>query len=324
MINNWDNKFFWEYEFISENKIFNYKKAMSYFNRSNSTIWKQAKKLNLSYEIKYEKINHIHWNDKSFWEQHFITNTNTFDYNKAMVYFNCKEPVTRKQLKKLKIDYTNIRIIIDFQNWSNPQFWEQNFINNGFIDYKKAMNYFNKAKTSIIKQLIFLKISRKLKSNRSMSENVIIEYITKQYNYELILNSKEIIYPLELDIYIPMLNLAIEFNGNYWHSYHLKIGHTKKQKDYNYSKYRHQLKSIDCFKKNIRLLHLFEYQSFELQKQLIDKFFNYKITEPIEGIYSLDNGCFPIFKNFILEEPEEKIVEKNRTIWNAGIIHILN
>lgn len=34
----------------------------------------------------------------------------------------------------------------------------------------------------------------------------------------IVLNSRTVIPPQELDIYLPMRDLAIEFNGNYWHS----------------------------------------------------------------------------------------------------------
>jgi len=50
----------------------------------------------------------------------------------------------------------------------------------------------------------------------------------------------------ELDILIPTKNLAIEFNGLYWHS--------DIYKDKNY----HLNKTIDCNKKGINLLHVFE------------------------------------------------------------------
>lgn len=48
-------------------------------------------------------------------------------------------------------------------------------------------------------------------------------------------------YNLELDIYIPSLNKAIEFNGKYWH-------------DNSYSKYKDNQKEIQCREKNIDLL----------------------------------------------------------------------
>ena len=53
--------------------------------------------------------------------------------------------------------------------------------------------------------------------------------------------------PQELDIYIPSYNLAIEFNGLYWHSEAL-----------GKSKYYHFNKTKTCADKNIHLIHIFE------------------------------------------------------------------
>ena len=63
-----------------------------------------------------------------------------------------------------------------------------------------------------------------------------------------IYNNKSIIYPEELDIYIPDKKLAIEANGTYWHSSQLK------------DKKYHQEKTIACAKQGIQLIHIFEHE----------------------------------------------------------------
>jgi hypothetical protein len=70
----------------------------------------------------------------------------------------------------------------------------------------------------------------------------------KQYYPNLIENSRSIIPPLELDIYIPEKKLAIEFDGLYWHS------EINGNKDPNY----HLNKTLQCEEKGIQLLHIFE------------------------------------------------------------------
>lgn len=65
---------------------------------------------------------------------------------------------------------------------------------------------------------------------------------------KLITNTRKIIFPYELDIYIPSHNLAIEYCGLYWHSSkHERITH-------NYHKDKLDL----CNKQNIRLITIFE------------------------------------------------------------------
>lgn len=61
-------------------------------------------------------------------------------------------------------------------------------------------------------------------------------------------NNISIIKPFELDFYIESENLAIELNGNYYHS---EIGGTK---DRNY----HLYKTKNCHEKKIKLIHVFE------------------------------------------------------------------
>jgi hypothetical protein len=62
-----------------------------------------------------------------------------------------------------------------------------------------------------------------------------------------ILNDRNICSPRELDIYLPDHNLAIEYNGLYWHS-----------DAQNENKYYHQEKTEHCRKNGIQLIQIFE------------------------------------------------------------------
>ena len=46
----------------------------------------------------------------------------------------------------------------------------------------------------------------------------IIEYIKENIDDEIVIRDTKIIYPNELDIYIPSQCLAIEYNGMIWQS----------------------------------------------------------------------------------------------------------
>ena len=59
-------------------------------------------------------------------------------------------------------------------------------------------------------------------------------------------SNRSMIAPLELDMFLPKENIAVEFNGLYWHS------DIFKDKDY------HINKTNMCKEKNIRLIHVFE------------------------------------------------------------------
>jgi len=81
----------------------------------------------------------------------------------------------------------------------------------------------------------------------SKMEKEISEFI-QSLNIDLIENDRHIIPPKELDIYIPSHNLAIEFDGLYWHS---EITGRKNQ-------LYHLEKTEQCEEKGIQLLHIFE------------------------------------------------------------------
>lgn len=93
----------------------------------------------------------------------------------------------------------------------------------------------------------------------SNKEQQIYEAIESIYKDKIKHNSKRIIPPNELDIYIPKLKIAIEFNGLYWHS--LEYG--KKPIDY------HLNKSLACRNKGIRLVHIYEFEDLDEQIDLV-------------------------------------------------------
>jgi len=69
---------------------------------------------------------------------------------------------------------------------------------------------------------------------------------------EVIQGTRKVIDNQEIDIYVPKFNLAIEFDGLYWHSQQ-KL----KEKCDNPSKF-HWQKTEDCEAKGIHLIHIFE------------------------------------------------------------------
>lgn len=83
-------------------------------------------------------------------------------------------------------------------------------------------------------------------SQASHSEKDLVAFVKSIYEGPVFENVRNIINPLELDIYVPEKNLAIEYNGDYWHSSECK------EKKY------HEMKSKMCEAKGIRLIHVYE------------------------------------------------------------------
>jgi hypothetical protein len=82
--------------------------------------------------------------------------------------------------------------------------------------------------------------------NSSLMEKDLANVI-KSYGYECLTNSRNILLNnKEIDIFIPQLKIAFEFDGLYWHN--------EINKESNY----HLNKTIECEKKGIKLFHIFE------------------------------------------------------------------
>ena len=92
------------------------------------------------------------------------------------------------------------------------------------------------------------------------------DFIRSFYKGEIITNSKNIIPPMELDIFVTTLNLAIEFNGGYWHS--------EKFKDKNYHLRKYNL----CKSKGIRLISIWEWEYLK-DRDKIENFIKNLILE---------------------------------------------
>ncbi len=104
----------------------------------------------------------------------------------------------------------------------------------------------------------YMKIYNEQLIHVSKAEKQIVNNIKSYYSGTIIENNRTVIKPLELDIYLPDLNLAIEYNGNWFHS-------TNSGKPKNY----HLNKSKLCREHNIRLIHIYEFEDFYYQLNLL-------------------------------------------------------
>lgn len=79
----------------------------------------------------------------------------------------------------------------------------------------------------------------------SSGENELIDYI-KSIEKVVETSVSNIIYPKDIDVYVPSKKIGFEYNGLFWHS--------ELYKDDNY----HLNKTDDCEKGGVRLIHIFE------------------------------------------------------------------
>ena len=169
------------------------------------------------------------------------------------------ENISQMPEVKLKVKHTNHEIYINslfdgtrLNNMVAPMFKREEYINNSYSNkYKFSCN---KCKTEFEDNLYSGHIPRcptcyPLHISKQQLE--IYEYLKSivPVDTEVIQNKRDILKSgLELDIYIQKLNVAIEYNGLYWHS-EFTGG---KKKTY------HLNKTLECEKQGIRLIHIFE------------------------------------------------------------------
>ena len=126
-----------------------------------------------------------------------------------------------------------------------------------------------------------------------------------QYFPNLIQHDRTLIKPYELDIVIPEIKLAIEFNGNYWHSF-----------ECCYLSGYHLMKTELCESNDYRLIHIWEddwkSDSNLIKSKLIDVFEN---KETIDISKPLDRCWYSTlqFKTYSILPPEITIHGKFQT-----------
>lgn len=97
---------------------------------------------------------------------------------------------------------------------------------------------------------------------KNQTQNEIFKEIKNITNLEVVNSDWKTISPYELDIYIPDKKIAIEFNGNLWHS--------EKFIDKDIASSKHYNKLQLCRSKGIYLLQIFEHQWKERKAQILN------------------------------------------------------
>ena len=121
----------------------------------------------------------------------------------------------------------------------------EEFVSEGVCNYKKEHKKQDGTYSTLLTNDIHCPHCTKLRYSKKEKE--VVDFVHSIYNGEILENHKGL-FPnknMELDIYLPQLNLGIEFDGDYWHS---KEG--AKEKD--------ERKNQLCEEKGIKLLRIKE------------------------------------------------------------------
>lgn len=152
--------------------------------------------------------------------------------------------------------------------------------------------------------------------------HVMVRDMLVRHGVAFIEHERTVISPLELDFYVPALQLAIEVNGIYWHS-----------EEGGHSKFAHQEKTLRCLEKNVTLIHIFEDEiitdSQSIENRIYENYINATGQDVIFSTLEVD-GCWPLPQWFSarlceilppkLRKIDPRISRQNLTVWDAGTL----
>jgi hypothetical protein len=170
-------------------------------------------------------------------------------------YKNYKERVINK-IKNLKVKFLE---------------FEKNGVNNNLIFNCELCN----SDFSILNYQFYYRINGgnsictncfPISETSSIDQIELYNFIRENYNGEILQNTKDIIKPYEIDIYLPELKLGFEFNGVFWHS--------DKFKDNNY----HLNKYNKGVENGIKILTIWE-DDWTLRREICLSFILNKIKK---------------------------------------------
>ena len=147
----------------------------------------------------------------------------------------------------------------------------------------------------------------------------VVEYIKSIYNGEILIDRYGIIGELQLDIYLPELNIAFEYNGVYSHLYRPEYPIEKfaQRKDARY----HVEKTKRCEAMGIQLIHIFS-SSWKMKTELWKSFIKNKLKLVNDKIYA--RKCYvreitTYEKDTFLEE--NHLQGKDKSLYKFGLFN---
>lgn len=120
----------------------------------------------------------------------------------------------------------------------------------------------------------------------SRGELALLTFVESIYSGTIVSNNRQLIAPYEVDIYLPEINLAIEFNGDYWHSDKFLVpNHGKSSHDYH----SHKLsKGLD---KGVNVIFVWEsdweFNTDSIKADIIDAILNGNINDSLLKLSSV-------------------------------------
>ena len=180
--------------------------------------------------------------------------------NKIIEKYGVENPFQAKEIKE-QIKQTNLeRYGVEHGNQIHFSKLAKEILFNKekFVEFmkdktwKQAAEHLDVSKSTIYSYIEKYQIIDYIKPTRSYLEDEMAEFLSDQ-KIKFKQNDRTQIKPLELDFYLPDHQIAIEMNGDYWHSDNMLLEmHGMTADEY------HQMKTDLCNEKGIELIHISE------------------------------------------------------------------
>lgn len=187
----------------------------------------------------------------------------------------------KETLSELHQKYT----ILDLKNYAEARGGQ--CLDNEYIDYSEHRYQWvdRKGKLFYRTWVQILRSGDVLYQNRQSKPQTELTEFVLSLGFDIVKNEKTLIEPYELDIFVPELNLAIEFHGMKWHS-----EASGRNQRYHFTKYE------KCREKGIKLIQIFDYEWKDRKKQ-IKSFLRSKFNKNENRVYA---------RNLVLKEVSMK------------------
>lgn len=156
-----------------------------------------------------------------------------------------------------------------------------------------------------------LKLSRLLENSASLGEMEVFDYIVKILPDGEVVErgNRSVLGKFELDIFIPRLKIAVEYNGRYWHC------------DLNKDKNYHKIKFDLCRSKGIRLIQIWDFW-WEGSRDKVCDLLRSALGVNVGAVYARECVCAEVdscVKNNFLNE--HHIQGEDKSVLSVGLIY---
>lgn len=201
------------------------------------------------------------------------TNLDKYGVENPLFIGTIKDKVKKTNLEKYGVHNISLKNITNYYNYDNKSYITDNFIENKHFNVYKFCDYFGVSLSTAYAKVKSLGVEYDYNRNTSIMEEDLARYITDELNIVIERNNRSLL-GIELDIYIPSYNIAIEFNGVFWHS-------ELNGKDKRY----HLNKTEKCLEKGIQLIHIFENEWIN-NNGIVKSIIKSKLNKSLKKVYA--------------------------------------